>query len=167
MKKLILLMVLLNTNIFAEIWKLPAGTTYRVKGVGYDCGKFFRGYTTTPKLYAERGINFDLLTADKHLNTFSIETSWEASNGEMCYYGLFFNRARETRTLDLDYTMEQATSDQTDCSGNQEFLKKVFNSTPYEASKRGTRYIAVDVINGENDVCEGGQVRAVFDRRAR
>lgn len=166
MKKLILLMVLLGTSVFSQEWKLPAGTTYRVKGVGYDCGKFFKGYTQAPSEYKERGINFYILTADKHLNTFSVEASWTTEVGEECIYGLFFNRARETRTLELEYTLDKSSGTGESCLANQQFLRERLKSTPYYASKRGTRYIAIDVINEENEVCRGPQVRAVFDRRA-
>ncbi|WP_419168699.1 hypothetical protein [Halobacteriovorax sp.] len=170
MKRIILLATILTSSVFAQIWPLPAGTTYIVKGTGFDCGKFIRRYkveyTQTPKVFLERGINFNLLTADKDLNTFSIETSWSTNNGQVCQFGLFFNRARETRTLDLDYTMSQTNDDSKSCLENEELLKSKLQSATYTASKRGIRYIAVDILNEENNVCDENRVRLIFDRRA-
>ncbi|WP_412471853.1 hypothetical protein [Halobacteriovorax sp. RT-1-4] len=170
MKKLILLVTLLTNPVSAQIWPLPTGTTYIVKGTGYDCGKFISRYkveyTNTPKVFSDRGIQFDLLTADSDLNVFSIETSWKTLSGQTCQYGLFFNRARETRTLDLDYTKSQTNGNPEECLGNENFLKTKLHSSAYEASKRGIRYIAVDILNEENEVCESDRVRLIFDRRA-
>ncbi|MFG1486345.1 hypothetical protein [Halobacteriovorax sp. RZ-2] len=170
MKNLILLVTLLTNPVSAQIWPLPTGTTYFVKGTGYDCGEFIRRYkveyTTTPKVFSEKGIKFDLLTADSDLNVFSIESSWNTESGQTCHFGLFFNRARETRTLDLDYTKSQTNGSPEACLENEELLKSKLQSSAYEASKRGIRYIAVDILNEENEVCDGNRVRLIFDRRA-
>ncbi|MFG1501288.1 hypothetical protein ABMA70_13860 [Halobacteriovorax sp. XZX-3] len=170
MKKLILLVTLLSSPAIAQIWPLPTGTTYLVKGTGYDCGTFISRYkveyTTTPKLFSDAGINFDLLTADSDLNVFSIESSWVTTSGQTCNFGLFFNRARETRTLELDYTKSMTDGDASKCVANEELLKSKLQSSAYEASKRGIRYIAVDILNEKTEVCDGERVRLIFDRRA-
>lgn len=170
MKKLIMTMLLLSTPTLAQVWELPTNTTYRVKATGFDCGEFIRRYkveyTGTPKIIADAGISFDLLTADKDLNVFGIETSWTSQTGEQCLFGLFFNRARETRTLDLDFTKEKNSGDGSSCLAGQNLLKEKLVSSAYEGSKRGIRYLAVDLLNEKNDVCESGKVRLIFDRRA-
>ncbi|MFG1492849.1 hypothetical protein [Halobacteriovorax sp. ZH4_bin.1] len=170
MKRLFLLTILLASSVSAQIWPLPTGTTYFVKGTGYDCGQFIRRYkveyTTTPKVFLDKGIKFHLLTADSDLNVFSIETSWNTESGQLCQFGLFFNRARETRTLDLDYTKSQTNGSPEACIENEELLKSKLQSSSYEASKRGIRYIAVDILNEENEVCDANRVRLIFDRRA-
>ncbi|EPZ49228.1 hypothetical protein M902_0893 [Bacteriovorax sp. BAL6_X] len=170
MKRLFLLTILIASSVSAQIWPLPTGTTYFVKGTGYDCGEFIKRYkveyTTTPKLFSEKGINFDLLTADSDLNVFSIETSWNTESGQHCQFGLFFNRARETRTLDLDYTKSKSNGSAQACLENEMLIKSKLQSAKYEASKRGIRYIAVDILNEENEVCDGTRVRLIFDRRA-
>lgn len=157
---------LLLGSAFAETYKLPNGTTFRAKGIGFDCGEFFKGTVPAPKEFAERGINLYQMAADKDLNTFLIEAHYPASNGDQCIYGAFFNRSRATKTVELDYALITKTNEASDCSETEAWLSEKFNSMKYHASKRGIRYVAFDVIEGANDVCESEQVRAVFDRRA-
>ncbi len=150
-----------------EIWPIPEGTVYRVPFVGYDCGKFFRDiYDDAPEVLSDSGVQFTILTADKHLNTFGIEAHWKTPQGEVCDFGILFDRRREDRTLVLKETRSQSSSDGDSCIENQDFLTQLFSSIPYYASKRGTRYIAVEFLNLDKKACKGNAPRAVFDRRA-
>lgn len=169
MKTLLMLLAVMSfsTVAVAETYKLPAGTTFRAYGIGYDCGEFFKGQVEAPREYASKEINFTQFSADKDLNTFLIEATYPAKNGEgQCIYGAFFNRDRESKKLNLDYSLLTKTHESSECSEEFDWLNNKLTSVNYYASKRGIRYIAVDAVLGENDVCSSNQVRMVFDRRA-
>lgn len=163
--KSLLALALLSTSAFAQDWtetfKIPEGMTYRVKAAGYDCGTFGPKYVEAPVKMTEQNVTFRQLSADKDLNKFLIEATYPNANGEQCVYGAFFDRKRDGRTLDLTHSLTQGEG----CEATQTFLDAQFASSPYEASKRGIRYIAVNVMNESNEVCESGIVRMVFDRR--
>lgn len=165
MKLIALSLLVLSTSVMAETFKLPAGTTHRARGVGYDCGEFTTDYKAAPAVYAERQVNFLQFSADKDLNTFLIEATFPGSNGAQCIYGVFFNRSRETKTLNLDHSELVTTGSSQDCADTISWMDKKLQSVKYYASKRGIRYIAVEVLNEKNNVCENNIVRTVFDRR--
>lgn len=165
MKLIALSILVLSTSVMAETFKLPAGTTYRAKGVGYDCGEFTTDYKPAPAVYAEKKINFLQFSADKDLNTFLIEATFPNAEGVECIYGAFFNRSRENKTLDLDHSELVTTANPESCKETIQWMDKNLTSVNYYASKRGIRFIAVELLNEKNDVCENGIVRTVFDRR--
>ena len=166
MKLIALSLLVLSTSVMAETFKLPAGITFRAKGVGYDCGEFSTApYKPAPKDYAEKKINFLQLAADKDLNTFLIEATFPNTEGEQCIYGAFFNRSRDSKTLDLDHSELVTTADPFSCAETIAFLDKSLSSVKYFASKRGIRFIAVELLNEQNEICENNNVRVVFDRR--
>lgn len=166
MKKLLVLSALLTNVAIATPYSLEQ-TTHRVTGIGYDCGEFFKGTTEkAPKLFEDNKIEFTRLDADKDLNDFLIHAKSQIGD-VTCEYGIFLNRERSDKTLNL--TKLESTTSSLDslsvCEEKISLLTEIFSKANYYASKRGIRYIAVDVINGENDVCTSGNVRAVFDRR--
>lgn len=165
MKLIALSLLVLSTSVMAETFKLPAGTTYRAKAVGYDCGEFTTDYKTAPLAYAEKNINFEQFSADKDLNTFLVEANFPNEKGEQCIYGVFFNRSREDKTLDFDYSELVTAANPESCKETVKWLDEKFSSVKYYASKRGIRYIAVEVLTGKNEVCGENAVRTVFDRR--
>lgn len=173
MKFLIALSLLATSSVFAQKWtetyKLPEGTTYRARAVGYDCGTFVTGnsYKEAPENFRSRGIEFKQLSADKDLNKFLFEAYYPGTQGNTCIYGIYLDRNRETKTLDLTHSVVTTTDGLEDtCKETQEFIDQELRSNAYEASKRGIRYVAVQVVKDTpNDVCESGNVRVVFDRR--
>ncbi len=165
MKYFILLLISVSA-LANDNFKVPTGTTYRVKGIGYDCGEFFKEIKDAPIQYSERGVTFDKLYADKDLNIFVIETSFPGISGNLCTYGLFYKRERATKTFELSYGDLLDTNTHQDCAWQVDFLNNKLSSMNYYPSKRGIRYLAIDVLNEENNICDGNQVRAVFDRRA-
>ena len=165
MKFIALPLLMLSTTVMAETFKLPAGITFRAKGVGYDCGEFTTDYKPAPKIYAEKNINFLQLSADKDLNTFLIEATFPNQDGVNCIYGAFFNRSRDSKTLDLDHSELVTSASPESCQETINFLDKNLSSVKYFASKRGIRYIAVELLNESNEVCENNNVRMVFDRK--
>lgn len=165
MRLIALSLLVLSTSVMAETFKLPAGTTFRAKGVGYDCGEFTTDYKPAPKVYAEKHINFLQLSADKDLNTFLIEATFPNQDGVECIYGAFFNRSRDSKTLDLDHSELVTTASPESCQETIDFLDKNLSSVKYFASKRGIRYIAVELLNEANEVCENNTVRTIFDRK--
>lgn len=167
MKLIALSLFVLSTSVLAETFKLPAGITFRAKAVGYDCGEFTTdAYKPAPQSYAEKKINFLQLAADKDINTFVIEASFPNAEGVECIYGAFFNRSRDTKTLELDHSELVTKADPASCAETISFLDKNLSSVKYFASKRGIRFIAVELLNEENNVCPNKNVRAVFDRKS-
>lgn len=141
-------------------------TTHRVKSIGYDCGEFFKGPSAAPVEFTDKGVEFTRLDADKDLNFFLVKAVLTSKEGKTCDYGVFLDRSRDTKTLDFNHSVVLSSTNEVEgCLPAKEFLDTKFKSVNYYVSKRGIRYIAVDVINGENEVCESGNVRAVFDRR--
>ena len=164
--KTLLALTLLSTSAFAQDWsetfRIPEGMTHRVKAAGYDCGTFSNKYVQAPATFSQENITFRQLSADKDLNKFLIEVTYPNANGDQCVYGAFLDRARSTKTLDFTHSLTKGEG----CEAGQAFLDPHFTSAAYEPSKRGIRYIAVNLITNEaNDVCESGTVRMVFDRR--
>ena len=152
----------------AETFKLPQGTTYRAQADGVDCGVFGPEdqYVVLPHDYQIRGINFTQLSADKDLNQFLVELSFTAKDQSQCIYGAFFERNRETKRLELIYSELEATGSKIVCSTTSEWLDQQLFNVPYEASRRGFRYVAITIVEDTpNDVCTSGNVRFVFDRR--
>ncbi len=169
--KALILAALLPASAFAQEWtetfKLPEGTTYRARAAGYDCGAFGGAYVQAPATFRERGIEFKQLSADKDLNKFLFEAVFPGEHGQQCIYGVFLDRNRDDKTLDFTHseivTVERV---QGGCSATQAFLDGELRSVAYEGSRRGLRYVAVQVVKDTpNDVCESGNVRVVFDRR--
>ena len=166
MKLIALSLMVLPSSVMAETFKLPAGITFRAKGVGYDCGEFTTdAYKAAPKEYAEKHINFLQLAADKDLNTFLIEATFPNPEGIECTYGAFFNRSRDAKTLELDHSELITTAVAESCAETVAFLDEKLNSLKYFTSKRGIRFIAVELLNQQNEICETNIVRTVFDRR--
>lgn len=172
--KLLMLLALISSSAFAqetwtETYKLPEGTTFRARGVGYDCGTFItatQSYVGAPTMISERKIDFKQFSADKDLNKFLIEIEYPGTEGEKCIYGMFLDRNRDTKNLDFTHSLITTKGTQESCLETKEFMDKEFTNLPYEASKRGIRFVAVSLIQDEaNDVCESGTVRTVFDRR--
>ena len=154
-------------DTWTETFKLPEGTTYRAKAAGFDCGTFNHKYVQAPIEYRERQVEFKQLSADKDLNKFLFEAVYPAENGVTCTYGVFFDRSRDTKTLNLTHSAVVTTEGNEEaCIAGQNFLDAQLTSLPYEGSKRGLRYIAAQILTETaNDVCESGNVRIVFDRR--
>lgn len=152
---------------WTETFKLPQGTTHRAKAAGFDCGTFNNKYIQAPVEYRERQIEFKQLSADKDLNKFLFEAIYPSENGVTCTYGVFFDRSRDTKTLDFTHSVVVTTEgNEESCMVTQSFLDTQLVSLPYEGSKRGLRYIAAQIMSETaNDVCESGNVRIVFDRR--
>lgn len=168
MKLLLLLTLTISSALYAETFKLPQGTTFRAQADGFDCGVFGpeSDYVAAPALFSERDITFFQLAADKELNYFLLELSYPGLGGEVCTYGAFFDRSRETKRLNLTHSALVTNGASEDCVATQDWLNQRLASLSYEPSKRGIRYIALTLIEDEsNDVCESRFVRAVFDRR--
>lgn len=172
MKTLLLATVLLSGASFAQDWsetfKLPEGITYRAAADGYDCGTFGpeTDYVPAPASFQSLGIEFKQLAADKDLNKFLFEAIFPGAEGQSCIYGIYLNRSRDTKTLDFDHSEIVSEGNPETCNIGKEFLDTQLASVGYEGSKRGLRYVAVDVMKDvNNEVCESGQVRIVFDRR--
>lgn len=168
MKLLILLALTISSALYAETFKLPQGMTFRAHADGFDCGTFGpeSDYVAAPLSFSEHQINLFQLAADKELNYFLLELTYPGLGGELCTYGAFFDRSRETRRLNLTHSALVSYGASEDCTATQEWLNQQLASISYEPSKRGIRYIALTLIEDEsNDVCESRFVRAVFDRR--
>lgn len=171
MKFVILILALFSTQAFAqdpwtETYKLPEGTTYRARAAGYDCGTFGAEYVEAPEIFKSKGIEFKQLSADKDLNHFLFEAAYPGLNGEACIYGIFFDRNRDDKTLDFSHSLVQVKEGSDEgCMQTKEFIDQQLLKVAYEASKRGLRYIAAEVIKGANNVCDTGSARVVFDRR--
>lgn len=167
MKSIILLSsLILGTQAMAETFKLPAGTTFRAQGVGYDCGEFTTDYLPAPTMYAQRNVEFVQLSADKHLNTFLVEANYEGAEGQKCIYGGFYDRDRSSVRINLSSSEVVTDGAMENCLEGQAWLDEKLGSLKYEASKRGYRFVALHVIEDEqNELCETNTVRTVFDRR--
>lgn len=168
--KTLLTLALLSTSAFAQDWsetfKLPEGMTYRVKAAGFDCGTFSNKYVGTPAVFQEQQVIFRQLAADKDLNKFLIEATFPGTLDSVCTYGAFLDRNRTDKTLDFTRSEIVTNGAEGACAIGQAFLDARLQKAAYEPSKRGIRYIAVNVMNNEaNEVCESGTVRMVFDRR--
>ena len=170
MKTLLLATALLSTSAFAQDWtetfKLPEGITFRARAAGYDCGTFGSKYVAAPESFKSLNIEFKQLAADKDLNKFLFEAVYPSSEGQTCTYGIYLDRSRDTKTLDFNHSVVQTAGSEESCLEGKDFLDSKLVSANYEGSKRGLRYVAVNVMTDEaNDVCENGTVRIVFDRR--
>lgn len=173
MKHFILAATLLSGSAFAQTWtetyKLPEGTTFRARATGYDCGTFItsaQSYVGAPENFRSRSIEFKQLSADKDLNKFLFEAEYPSTTGEKCIYGIFLDRNRDSKTLDFTHSLIKTEGSEESCLETKEFIDTELASVAYEASKRGIRYVAVQVVKDTpNDVCESGNVRVVFDRR--
>lgn len=167
---LFLATALIATNVMAQEWtetfKLPEGITFRARTAGYDCGTFTTNYVTAPESFRALNIQFKQLAADKDLNKFLFEAVYPGSEGNTCTYGVYFDRSRDTKTLDFNHSLIKTEGSDESCSEAKAFLDEKLASVAYEASKRGIRYVGVEILKDEvNDVCENGTVRVVFDRR--
>lgn len=170
MKTLLLATALISTSAFAQEWtetfKLPEGITHRAKAAGYDCGTFGSSYVETPESFRTRGVVFKQLAADKDLNKFLFEAVYPSTEGQTCTYGVYLDRSRDTKTLDFNHSVVKTEGSEEACADTKAFIDNQLTSANYEGSKRGLRYVAVNVIQDEaNDVCESNTVRIVFDRR--
>ncbi|GEM_PF-6679484 len=172
MKLLLLVVALLSTSAFAqqawtETFKLPEGTTYRARAAGYDCGTFGSTYVAAPESFKSKGIEFKQLSADKDLNKFLFEAVYPSSEGKECIYGIFLDRNRDDKTLDFTHSLIKTEEGHEGfCQETKNFIDTELRSVAYEGSKRGLRYVAVEIVKETaNDVCDTGSVRVVFDRR--
>ncbi|WPU64730.1 hypothetical protein [Peredibacter starrii] len=171
MKTLAILTLFASTTLMAQTWtetfKLPEGMTHRARTAGYDCGIFTSKYVSAPETFKSRSIEFKQLAADKDLNKFLFEAVYPGTEGQQCIYGIYLDRNRATKTLDFTHSLVvTAEGMEEGCKETQSFLDTELASVAYEPSKRGIRYIAVQIIKDTpNDVCENGNVRVVFDRR--
>lgn len=170
MKTLLLATALIATNVMAQEWtetfKLPEGITFRARTAGYDCGTFTTNYVIAPDSFRALNIQFKQLAADKDLNKFLFEAVYPGSEGNTCTYGVYLDRSRDTKTLDFTHSLIKTEGSEESCLEAKTFLDTQLASVAYEGSKRGIRYVAVQIIKDEvNDVCENNNVRVVFDRR--
>ena len=170
MKFLMLATALISSNVMAQAWtetfKLPEGITFRARAAGYDCGTFGPTYVRTPETFRAHSIEFKQLAADKDLNKFLFEAIFPGSEGQTCTYGVYLDRSRDTKTLNFTHSVIAPEGLEEACFEGKNFLDTQLASVAYEGSKRGLRYVAVQVIKDQvNDVCEAGNVRVVFDRR--
>lgn len=171
MKTFIALFALVTTSVSAQTWtetyKLPEGTTYRARMAGYDCGTFGSSYVEAPLEFTQNQVEFKQLSADKDINKFLIEASYPGAQGQSCVYGVFLDRDRATKTFKFAHSVITTEDGMGEgCEATKVFLDARFQDVAYEASKRGIRYIAVEVVkDGAREVCESGSVRAIFDRR--
>ncbi len=173
MKRLVIAMAFISTATYAqstpwtETFKLPEGTTYRARAAGYDCGTFGNKYVEAPESFKSKNIEFKQLSADKDLNKFLFEASYPSSKGKECVYGIFLDRNRDSKTLDFTHSIVKTEEGNEDyCLETQQFIDTELKSVAYEGSKRGLRYVAVEIVKDQvNDVCESNSVRVVFDRR--
>lgn len=170
MKTLLFATVLIASNVMAQEWtetfKLPEGITFRARTAGYDCGSFSSTYVTAPESFRALNIEFKQLAADKDLNKFLFEAVYPGSEGNTCTYGIYLDRSRDTKTLELTHSVIKTEGSYESCLEAKVFLDTNLASVAYEGSKRGIRYVAVQIVKDEvNDVCESGNVRVVFDRR--
>lgn len=156
--------LLISQTVLADTFDLPEGITFRAQGVGYDCGEFFTEFKSTPLNYKERGVEFVQLAADKDLNAFVAELKYQAFNSETCSYGVYFRRERDTKTMNFERSEIVATSPES-CLKTKEWLDDQLISVKYYASKRGIRFIALELPKVKDDICENGTIRIVFDRR--
>ena len=171
MKSLLLTAVLLAPAAWAqatwtETFKLPEGITYRALAAGYDCGTFGNSYVGTPESFRAHNIEFKQLAADKDLNKFLFEAVFTPAEGQTCTYGVYLDRNRDNKTLDFTHSLIVTNGAEEACAAGKAFLDQQLVAVQYEGSRRGLRYVAVEVIKDEpNDVCETRSVRIVFDRR--
>ena len=171
MKALLLATAMIaSVNVMAQEWtetyKLPEGITFRARTSGYDCGTFTTNYVTAPDSFRSLNIQFKQLAADKDLNKFLFEAVYPGSEGNTCTYGVYLDRSRDTKTLDFTHSLIKTEGPEESCAETKAFIDEKLTSVAYEGSKRGIRYVAVQIIKDEvNDVCENGNVRVVFDRR--
>lgn len=170
MNYLLFATALFSSNVFAQEWveafKLPEGTTYRARAAGYDCGSFGSTYVDTPESFRAHNVEFKQLSADKDLNKFLIEAAYPGVEGQVCKYGVFLDRNRDNKTLDFTHSLIVTSGLEEDCLTTKSFLDEQLVSAAYEGSRRGLRYVAVEVIKDEvNVVCDSDKVRIVFDRR--
>ncbi|MES2527331.1 MAG: hypothetical protein V4598_09590 [Bdellovibrionota bacterium] len=169
--KMFIALALISTSGFAQTWtetfKLPEGTTFRARMTGFDCGTFGTTYVGAPENIRAQAVEFRQLAADKDLNKFLIEADYQGTDGQKCIYGVFLDRNRDTKTLDINHSEVKTTEGlEAGCESTRLFIDTLFTASGYEGSKRGLRYIAVNVVaDTANDVCESGTVRTVFDRR--
>lgn len=167
MKKIFFVLLGLVTfqPLMADTFDLPEGITFRAQGVGYDCGEFFTEFKSAPQEYKDRNVEFVKLAADKDLNAFVSELSYQTVSGDSCSYGVYFRRDRDTKTMIFEQSKILAKNDPINCLETKEWLDQQLSSVKYYASKRGIRFIALELLNVKNDICESGIVRTVFDRR--
>lgn len=170
MKSFLLATILLSSHAMAQSWtetfQLPEGITHRALAAGYDCGTFGTTYVGAPESFRAHNIEFKQLAADKDLNKFLFEATFPNAEGQTCIYGVYLDRSRDTKTLDFNHSVIKTEAAEESCAVGKDFLDSKLASAAYEGSKRGLRYVAVQVIKEEaNDVCETGNVRIVFDRR--
>ena len=171
--KAFMLLALVSFGASAQTWtetyKLPEGTTFRARTAGYDCGTFItpgQKYVEAPENFRSRNIEFKQLSADKDLNKFLFEAEYPGTDGEKCIYGIFLDRSRETKTLDFTHSLVTTKGSEEACLDTKAFIDNELRSNAYEASKRGIRYVAVEIVKDTpNEVCETRSVRVVFDRR--
>ena len=164
MKKLFLAALFVAGPVLADTFNLPEGITFRAKGVGYDCGEFFTDFKTAPEEFAAKNINFVQLAADKDLNAFVSELSY-TNDADTCSYGVYWRRDRDTKTLNFERSEIIAQNNSANCADTKEWLDNQLATVIYYASKRGIRFIALELPVVKNNICESGVVRTVFDRR--
>jgi hypothetical protein len=171
MKMLLAILTLASTSLWAQSWtetyKLPEGTTYRARMTGYDCGTFGSTYVEAPVAFTQNQVEFKQLSADKDINKFLIEAAYPGAEGQSCIYGVFLDRDRATKTFKFGHSIVTTDEGMAEgCQPTKAFIDSHFQDVAYEASKRGIRYIAVEVVkDGAREVCESGVFRAIFDRR--
>jgi hypothetical protein len=173
MKSLFSLAVLISFHTYAqnnwsETFKLPEGITHRARMAGFDCGSFGTPYVSTPAELSALQVTFRQLAADKDLNKFVIEATYPGTEEKKtCTYGAYLDRNRDLKTLDFNHSLTVSDgSEDSSCAQTKEVLDSRLRKASYEGSKRGLRYVAVQIITNEsNEVCESGNVRLVFDRR--
>jgi len=171
MKTLALTFALLTSAAFAqstpwtETFRLPEGMTHRALAAGYDCGTFGDTYVPVPARFQAHNVVYRQLAADKDLNKFLIEATFTGSESNNCIIGVYLDRNRDDKTLDFTHAMIKTEGPEESCLEGKEFITQQMLHTVYEGSRRGLRYVAVQVMDEANEVCAENTVRIVFDRR--
>src|SRR5690606_22819664 len=135
-----------QTTPWTETFKLPEGMTYRALAAGYDCGTFGDTYVPTPSRFQTHNVVYRQLAADKDLNKFLIEATFTGNEGNNCIVGVYLDRNRDNKTLDFTHTLLQTDGTEESCLEGREFISTQMAHTAYEGSRRGLRYVAVEIM---------------------
>lgn len=158
------LITVLTTIAFASSsHSIEFNTAYWAQGVGYDCGNFEDLPVPAPEIYTQKEVKFKKLSADKPLNNFMLELSYKGAHEVTCEQTNLYVRNRMTQKLELTHTEVNLPEF---CGPTKSWLDEELKNPAYDATPRGHRYLAINIIDGqENEYCEGPVVRAIFERK--